>query len=194
MAVANVNSDSVSILIGNGNGTFKPAVNLATGRNPQQIALGDFDRNGTLDVIAVNRGAGSVSVLLGNGAGSFVPAVNYAVGSSGSLPYSLAVGDFNGDGISDLAVTLQSGAGLSILLGRGDGTFAPAVPYPTGNFSSSIVAADFNHDGKTDLAVDGNDLAGTEMAPSRRPFISAVRPAFSLQRTWTGTDRSISRG
>ena len=89
-------------------------------------------------------------MLLGNGDGTFQAAVNYA---AGSRPYSVAVGDFNGDGKPDLAVANGSSNDVSVLLGNGDGTFQAAANYATGSDPISVGVGDFNGDGKPDLAV-----------------------------------------
>src|SRR5437867_7786892 len=102
LAVANYSDSTVSVLLGNGNGTFQPAVTSATGVYPQSVAVGDFNADGKVDVATAN--AGDVSVLLGNGDGTFAPPSNIDIGSSLSKQ-SVAVGDFNGDGKMDLGVT-----------------------------------------------------------------------------------------
>src|SRR5215469_6335377 len=81
---------------------------------------------------------------------SFAAAVNYAVGTT---PYSVAVGDFNGDGRADLAVANEGSGTVSVLLGNGDGTFQAAVNYAVGTTPGSVAVGDFNGDGKADLAV-----------------------------------------
>jgi len=88
--------------------------------------------------------------LLGNGDGTFAAALNYPAGQG---PIGVAVGDFNGDGLADLAVANFLDNTLGIWLGNGNGTFAAAVNYPTGQGPISVVAADFNGDGNADLAV-----------------------------------------
>jgi len=111
---ANADGSSVSVLLGNGDGTFQTAVNYGTGGgSPQSVTVGDFNGDGKGDLAAANFNGNNVSVLLGNGDGTFQAAVNYSAGS-GSV--SVAVGDFNGDGIADLAVANWYG-GVSILLG-----------------------------------------------------------------------------
>jgi hypothetical protein len=150
LAVAN--SDGyVSVLLGNGDGTFQAGVNYDAGAAPDSVAVGDFNGDGTTD-LAVASGAGtpSVSVLLGNGDGTFQVAVGYSAGSSSA---SIAVGDFNGDGKLDLAVANYYSNDVSILLGNGDGTFQTAVNYGAGSFPDSVAVGDFNRDGKLDLAV-----------------------------------------
>ena len=98
LAVANVVSDNVSILLGNGNGTFvTPALNFGVGDQPQSVAVEDFNNDTIQDLAVANFFPASVSILLENGNGTFVtPAVNFGVGSA---PNSVAVGDFNNDTI-----------------------------------------------------------------------------------------------
>jgi len=160
LAVANQIGDSVSILLGNGDGTFQPQASFPTGHLPIWVIGGDFNGDGKIDLAVVNQtctntpcGPGSVSILLGNGDGTFRPHVDYLVGI---IPFSLAVGDFNGDGKLDLAVAnngLGAGNTVSILLGNGDGTFRPHVDYLAAAAPVAVVAGDFNKDGKVDLAV-----------------------------------------
>ena len=165
LAVANAgkpeigDDGDISILLGNGDGTFQPALNVAAGKNPFSIAVGDFNADDHLDVVVANNGknpaggwlAGSVSVLLGNGDGTFQTHVDYATGAG---PDSVAVGDFNGDHALDLAVAARSENVVSVLLGHGDGSFQPHVDYAAGG-ASAVAVADFNQDGKPDLAVAG---------------------------------------
>src|ERR671913_442838 len=123
LAVANLFSDNVSILIGNGNGTFvdTPAVNFGVGDEPRSVAVGDFNNDTILDLAVANQNSDNVSILLGNGNGTFVtPAVNFGAGDG---PTSVAVGDFNNDTILDLATANQNSNNVSILLGNGNGTF-----------------------------------------------------------------------
>ena len=159
---AGLGGDSgVSVLLGDGDGTFQPAVFYATAAFPSYLALGDFQGNGILDLATASQGGHTVSVLLGNGDGTFQAATQVDAGI-GAL--SLAVTDFNGDGRQDLAVagfygTGGEDSGVNVLLGNGDGTFQDPMRYDTDRGSISVVAADFNGDGHPDLAV-GNFTAG----------------------------------
>jgi hypothetical protein len=104
LAVANNGSNTISILLGNGDGSFQPAQNYATGAGPVSVAVGDFNGDGKLDLATANPGGGDVSVLLGNGDGSFGAPASIPL-SDGLAPQSVAVGDFNADGKLDLGVT-----------------------------------------------------------------------------------------
>src|SRR5262249_32384323 len=113
-------ADTVSVLLGNGDGTFGPPTDFTVGTYPFPLAAADFNGDGKVDLGVANYVSNSVSVLLGNGDGTFLPKVDFPVGP---FPVGLASADFNGDGKLDLAV----GGGLhelSILSGNGDGTFA----------------------------------------------------------------------
>jgi hypothetical protein len=180
--VANA-SNNVSILLGNGDGTFQPARNFAANFYPVSVAVGDFNGDGIPDLAVANFGSDDVSVLFGNGDGSFQAALNLSVGH---YPFSLAVGDFKGDGTLDLAVA-NYGYGsntVSVLLGNGDGTFQAARNFPTGRGPHSVVVGDFTGDGVPDLAVANfasNDVSillgngdGTFQAP--RNFPAGARP------------------
>jgi len=126
-------SNSVGVLLGNGDGTFQPAVNFGVGSSPASVAVGDFNGDGKADLAVANYGSNNVSVLLGKGDGTFQPAVNLSVGLN---PLSVAVGDFNGDGRTDLAVANSLSNSVSVLLGVLTG-----CTYAINQSSASVAAA-----------------------------------------------------
>src|SRR5262245_41941998 len=165
LAVADYSSSTVSVLLGNANGSFQPALTSSTGANPVSLAVGDFDGDHILD-LAVAGGYsyyGDVSVLLGNDNGSGAGTGTFAAPTSvgiGSTPTSVAVGDFNGDGKLDLGVTSNSYyyyygsyGQANVLLGSGDGSFSGpnSTPLGFGYFTSAAVGR-FDGDNIDDFA------------------------------------------
>ena len=150
VAVANFNDNTVSVLLGRGDGTFQPQMAYGTGAGPTSVATGDFNGDGMPDLAVANWYDNTVSVLLGKGDGTFQSQTTYG---TGLYPSSVAVGDFNGDGIPDLAVNNRYDNTVSVLLGNGDGTFGAQTTYATGFSPSSMAVGDFNGDGMPDLAV-----------------------------------------
>jgi hypothetical protein len=161
------NAGSVSILLGNGNGSFRKHVDYALGKLPIFIAVGDFKGDGNEDLAITNEGDDTLSILLGKGDGTFQNAVNYA---TQVFPNSVAVGDFNGDGVLDLAVSnacgndpnCYSGGSVTILLGNGDGTFRQGTGFSTAGCPSSIAVSDFNHDNKADIVLTSPEGSNPE--------------------------------
>jgi FG-GAP-like repeat/Abnormal spindle-like microcephaly-assoc'd, ASPM-SPD-2-Hydin len=158
IVAANATANTVGILLGNGDGTFQPEVDYATGLYPNDVVVADFNGDGKLDLAVANFGneANSVSILLGNGDGTFRAHVDYAVGSG---PLGLVAADLNGDGKIDLVVAGNYTLGASVLLGNGDGTFQPFKSYADGGEQTFAVAvADFNHDGILDVVTANVDV------------------------------------
>ncbi|HEX8155075.1 MAG TPA: FG-GAP-like repeat-containing protein, partial [Thermoanaerobaculia bacterium] len=150
LAVTNPGSNQVSILAGNGDGTFQSAVPFAAGNTPRALAAGDFDRDGDLDLAVAASDGDHVAILAGNGNGTFQAPATFAAGDA---PESVAVADFNRDGKLDLAVANAASANVSVLLGNGDATFQAAAHFAAGTTPYALVADDLNGDGKADLAV-----------------------------------------
>jgi hypothetical protein len=167
LAVANAGSASVSVLLGNGDGTFQAPQNFTVaGVGPSSVVAADFNNDGVLDLVTTNGNIGpssdNVSVLLGNGNGTFQAAQNFAGGPAGtSGPAAVALGHFNGDGILDVAVpnygASGSGTTVSVLLGTGGGAFGAPQAYTTGRSPIAVAIADFDRDGSQDLAVANFD-------------------------------------
>ncbi len=149
---------TVSVLLGNGDGTFQMARLLdGVELGGLSLAVGDFNGDGMQDLAVASYHSNNVSMLLGNGDGSFQPAENFRPADDGSFPNSIAVGDFNHDGVQDLVVSylqMQPGGNVSVLLGNGDGSFQAPLIFAVGIYGSeSVKVGDFNGDGLTDLAV-----------------------------------------
>ncbi len=157
LAVVNHAANTVSILLGNGNGTFSSAGTLATGNGPVAAVTADFNGDGIPDLAVVNQTDNTVSIFLGNGDGTFTLKGVFATGKN---PVAIVSGAFTNDGFIDLAVVNQTDNTVSILLGNGDGTFQPQITFSTGAVPSAIATADFNNDGNLDLAVT-NQTANT---------------------------------
>jgi len=209
LAILNVGSNSaggsVSILLGNGDGTFQSARNFDV--NAKSIAVADFNGDHKLDLAAIAQ-SGNVDVVVGTGTGTFQPVATYPASSDPfGVASAIATGDFNGDGKIDIAFvgssqqqTYNVGT-LAIIVGNGDGTFAPpatrAITTPR-----DVVAADFSADGRTDLAVLSSALSplaimlrigpSVTIAPSSLAFAATparfTSPPRTLTVSNTGTD------
>jgi len=159
LASANFGNNSVSVLLGNGDGTFQAHVDYPTPGQPYRLISGDFNGDGKVD-LAVSNSDGLISIFLGNGDGSLQSCVNYIAPG-----LAVAAGDFNRDGNLDLAVANDASPGaVLILLGNGDGSFQSSVGYPTGSQPYSVTTADFNGDGKLDLAIANTSQASNSVS------------------------------
>ncbi|MGC1544180.1 MAG: FG-GAP-like repeat-containing protein, partial [Candidatus Acidiferrales bacterium] len=162
LAVANQVDNTVSILLGNGDGTFTAAPSsplaLPSGSSPTSIAVGDFNKDGYADLAVVNMAANTISIFLGNGDGTFKTPTTVVTGST---PTSIVAAAFNPSNPSliDLAVTNSADNTLEIFIGNGDGTFQKGVTYNTGVTPLYVAAADLNVDGNLDLAVADSGVA-----------------------------------
>ncbi|HEV2423273.1 MAG TPA: FG-GAP-like repeat-containing protein [Terriglobia bacterium] len=196
VAVADVNGDgipdlvtgdqlanAVSVMLGNGDGTFQPQVEYTTGFEPISIVVADLNQDGKLDVAVTNFEDDTIGVLLGNGDGTFQTQVIYQTAGG---PFSIAAGDVNGDGIPDLVVACSATDQISVLIGKGLGTFKTHVDYATGNEPVSAALGDFNNDGKLDVATaDYANSANTGVGNTVSVLLNAGSGTFNAHVDYT---------
>jgi hypothetical protein len=149
IVTTNIGDNTLSVLFGNGDGTFKEHVTVAAAKDPRALVVSDFNGDGRLDLAVACSGSDDVAILSGLPEGRFTEAGRYAVHKT---PVSIASGDLNGDRSSDLAVALRNDK-VKVLLGNSDGTFRDGPVYEHGDTPTSLAIADLNRDGALDLAV-----------------------------------------
>ncbi|SFE85094.1 BspA family leucine-rich repeat surface protein [Thermoflexibacter ruber] len=145
------NTPNLSPLVTN----YSPS-NFTTGTGPRATTVGDFNNDGNPDIAIVNQGSDNVSIRLGDGAGNFANTATIPLPLIGAFPFDIATGDFNGDGIADLATANYGTNDVSILLGDGSGDFPTVNNFPIFiNYQNpvAVALADFNNDGHLDFAV-----------------------------------------
>ena len=165
IAVADVNRDGaldvltadespggISVLLGNGHGSFAATARYDSGGPSEGIAVADFNRDGALDVVVSHADSSSVSILRGRGDGTFGLPEWYDVGKT---PFALAAMDVNGDGFPDVVTANNDSNDVSLLVGRGDGTFTNAQSFRAGETPFGILLADLDGDGRVDIATPG---------------------------------------
>ena len=163
LAVVNLLSHNVTILLGDGSGNFTPVPATspeAVGQNPSSVAAANFNGDASTDLAVANQTSGSVTILLGNGAGDFTEVPTTSPETAGLNPRSIAAANLGGDASTDLAVVNLGSDNVTILLGDGAGDFtAPGTsPEAVGGAPAAVAAANLNGDASSDLAVvNGND-------------------------------------
>ena len=161
--ITNPGGGNVSVLLGDGSGSFNSQTTFAAGSNPTSVAVAHFNSDGNQDLAVANGISSNVSVLLGDGSGSFNFQTNASAGTS---PASVTVADFNSDGNQDLAVAnlgvpnvvpnigVVNPGNVSVFLGTGNGSFNSQTTFAAGTNPASVAVGDFDSDGKQDdLAV-----------------------------------------
>jgi hypothetical protein len=149
LIVTNISNDSLSILFGNGDGSFKDQQQLHVSVEPRALALDDYNGDGRTDIAVACAGSDQVVLFLGLPGGRFLEGQRYPVQRT---PISIAAGDVNGDRKPDLVVALRNDK-IAVFLGSGDGTFTVGPRYEYGDTPTSIALADLTQDGKPDLIV-----------------------------------------
>lgn len=155
IAASNNNSGTVSVLIGNGDGTFKTALSLTAAGVVQDVGAGDVNGDMKMDIVASNNAM--IYVFLGNGDGTFQTAKTFSAGVTN--PAALALGDLNGDMKLDVVYGSQVTANAGIALGNGDGTFKTPTVQPTAGNVLDIELGDIDGDKKLDLLTTSGNTA-----------------------------------
>jgi hypothetical protein len=182
------NPSTVSILLGNGDGTFTLGTPITVGVAPVGLATADLNGDGKVDLLVANGGtgnSGTVSILFGNGDGTFQPAVSLSLTAPA---IAVTVADFDGDGFPDIAVAEQ-GSLVDLFTNKGDGTF-PQVPeqYPIGGNPDFLIAADLNNDGLPDLLASATMSVLVNRGGARITLTSSQNPsALGQPVTFTAT-------
>jgi hypothetical protein len=151
---------TMNVLLGKGDGSFGAYVDYSPPTWLTSVVLGDVNDDGKLDILTTNEYQDGLGLLLGKGDGTFAAVTGDDGSALGNLrPKSVAVGDLNGDGKTDLVAANGTGT-VRLLFGNGGGTFAPAVDYaaaticlPWGGGPDSVALGDLNGDGRLDIAV-----------------------------------------
>src|SRR5207249_1788264 len=161
LATANAGYNTVSVLLGNGDGTFGVESDYGRGYNSLCVAIGDLNGDRKPDLVTASVYYSTVSVLLGNGDGTFGFQRDYGTGSD---PPCVAIGDLNGDRKPELATANYNSNTVSVLLGNGDGTFSATSDYSTETYPRWVTIGDMNGDGKPDLATANSSFAAAYTA------------------------------
>lgn len=149
LVTTNISSNTLSILLGNGDGSFQDQIQIAVCQEPRALAVSDFNHDRHADVVLACSGSDEIAFLFGRGNGKFEEGPQYPVHRT---PISVAAGDVNGDGHQDVAVALRNDK-IKLFLGSGDGEFRHGVQYQYGDTPTSVSLEDLNGDGKLDLVV-----------------------------------------
>jgi hypothetical protein len=197
-AILSPAANTITVFLGIGDGSFQGGVAYRLQgeiNSPNSITTADVNGDGKLDLIVANLnslnvgGGGAISVLLGNGDGTFQAQVDYALPTH---PAIIIPADINGDAkpdlaLTDLALTNNYTASVSIPLNRGDGTFGAPVEYSVGNVPYDVAVGDFNADGKADLVVTNYCVLSYNVLPvgsacGSNPSSNTTHQHFARQR------------
>ena len=149
LVTTNMSSNTISILLGNGDGTFHDQMQIHVCQEPRSLATGWFNRDVYPDIVLACSGTDQIAVLFGRADGKFEEGPQYPVHRT---PVAIVSGDVNGDQIPDLVVALRNDK-IKVFLGLGTGEFQHGAQYEYGDTPTSVALSDLNADGKVDLVV-----------------------------------------
>jgi hypothetical protein len=175
------NPTHITLLLGNGNGTFQAAPATRVGVNTTVMAKADFNSDNRNDVVVGGTSTGGTPellILLGASGGGFQTPTAVTLPSSGAKVPWVATGDFNGDGLTDIAALDDSGK-LFVLVGKGDGTFQTPVGFNAGTGASFVTTGDLNGDGRSDVVIAYGTISATTAAPTNVTVATATANGFS---------------
>ncbi|CAF3863636.1 unnamed protein product [Rotaria sp. Silwood1] len=178
IVVTNANNNTMSILLGHGNGVFEKQIIYATGTTPSSVAVGDLNKDTYLDIVVTNSNGESASVYLGYPKEGFLNQMRLMTGN-GSRPKSFAIGYFNKDGQMDIAVANSGTNNIGIFLRYDNGSFANQITYSTGSSPWSLAIGDFNDDLVLDIVVANRDSDNIGV------FLGRGNGSFSSQKVFT---------
>ncbi|CAF4681682.1 unnamed protein product, partial [Rotaria sp. Silwood2] len=160
IVTANYRAHSISIFYGSGHGNFSPPIMYSTGYDslPSSLTAGDFNNDSYLDLAIANYGTHNIAILFRTTNGTYEKQVTFSTGF-GSHPYSIAVGHFNTDKLTDIAIANSGTLDISVLINNGNRTFANQITYSVGSASpNTIVIGDFNQDNRFDIVTINNGV------------------------------------
>lgn len=149
VCVANISTNTISVVLGRGDGTFQPQTQYNVGSAPRGIAVLDVNGDGHIDIVNTNSSSSNLSVLVNRGDGTFASPVYFEGGGSGE--YGLGAADMNSDGILDLVASTVNSSRMVVLTGNGDGTFTQASSQSSGGYTWMIALGDLNGDEHADV-------------------------------------------
>ena len=185
-ATSNVADGTVSIVLGDGDGTFAPQQVVAVGNSPHGLAVLDADGDGDLDIAVAVTQSNNLALMLNDGAGVFGPAAFFESGGSGE--YGLAAGDMDDDGILDLVVGTRMDNEIQVLSGNGDGTFTNVESQPSGGTGWMVVLGDLDGDGDLDVTAAGGEASNGSVVLGNGDGTLGTAATYAVSGTAVATD------